>query len=465
VKRQKKDRNLPIGQDKNSDNKWKAKAIERGKEIQTQKKRISELIASRDKWKSKSKSVCSVDIVLSVSSGQKAKGHHYSLVFVLLMLEFQRYGSMSLRSSRHCIGCMLITMGISVRIPSHSSIRNWLCKHGYNRIVEVAKKVGNYVVYVDESISFGSEKILLILGLQEVNIPTQRAINQSDVEVLFVGISQEWKSTTISVELEKIAQQKQIMYVVSDEGTNLKKAYLSAKNIHIEDCTHIFANHLKKLYNKDPDFESFRKLIGKLRQNWNLSKENSQYMPPSMRGKMRFANIFPCVDWADSCLKKWDNFNSKQQESLSFLKEHFLFIEQLVSIGKIFKYVCGELKTIGFGLAQRQKIEVELARFKTGENTLIFIENIKSYLKNLTDKSQLLGQSHLLCSSDIIESYFGKFKAKINPNSRSGLTEFLFTIANFSGNFSLTEVKTALENIKIKDLKHPDFKTKMRGAF
>ena len=85
-------------------------------------------------------------------------------------------------------------------------------------------------------------------------------------------------------------------------------------------------------------------------------------MPLSMRGRMRFANIFPCVDWAYSCLKKWDAFNSQQQESLSFLKEHFIFIEQLVSIGKIFKYVYGELKTIGFGLAQKQKIAVELAK-------------------------------------------------------------------------------------------------------
>jgi hypothetical protein len=100
--------------------------------------------------------------------------------------------------------------------------------------------------------------------------------------------------------------------VVSDEGLNLRKSYNFCNYVHIEDCTHIFANYLKKIYGEDSTFESFRKLIGKLRQAWNLSKINSQYMPPSMRGKIRFANIFPCIDWAKSCLNKWEIFDRKR---------------------------------------------------------------------------------------------------------------------------------------------------------
>jgi len=51
-------------------------------------------------------------------------------------------------------------MGLNGRVPSHSSIGNWSCKHGYNRIIEARKQEGACVVYVDESIVFGSEKIL-----------------------------------------------------------------------------------------------------------------------------------------------------------------------------------------------------------------------------------------------------------------------------------------------------------------
>lgn len=75
-----------------------------------------------------------------------------------------------------------------------------------------------------------------------------------------------------------------------------------------------------------------------------------------------------------------------------------------------------------------------------------------SYLENLSQKSQTLKQEHLLCSSDIIESFFGKFKAKINPNNRGGLTEFIFTIANFAQPLDIQQLKLALQTVKLKDL-------------
>lgn len=89
---------------------------------------------------------------------------------------------------------------------------------------------------------------------------------------------------------------------------------------------------------------------------------------------------------------------------------------------------------------------------KAGEKLTIFIENGKGYLDNLTVKGDLLKQKDFLCSSDIMESDFGKFKAKVNPNNRSGLTEFIFTIATFGQPFSLKETKKALESIECKHL-------------
>ena len=450
----------PKGQFKNTDNNWKDKAKERAKEIRRLNKRLQEVSHSRDSWKNKYQNSTICLPVKSPLGGEKAKFHQYSLVLVGLLLDFQRYGTLSLRGSRHCLGCLLLSMGLNGRVPSHSSIRNWSCKHGYNRLMATQKQGGECVVFVDESIVFGSEKILLILGISKDKIPLNRALVHTDVDVLYVGYSNEWKSESIEVELGKIAKYKDISYVVSDEGLNLRKAYNSCKYVHIEDCTHIFANYLKRLYGEDSTFELFKKLIGKLRQAWNLSKLNSQHMPPSMRGKMRFANIFPCIDWAKSCLDKWDIFDKKVQENLAFLKEQRAFIDQLIDIGKIFKWVCKKLKTDGFGDKQKEEILEKLLEFKTGENTIIFIQNIKDYLENLSQKSKELSQEHLLCSSDIIESFFGKFKQKINPNSRSGLTEFVFTMANFSGNFTQSEIKEALENVKIKDLKQVKQKAK-----
>lgn len=452
MKQSKTQGNLSIGQDKDSGNIWKNKAIFRGEENCALRKRIKELISSRDSWKSKYQELQKEEDKTAILGSEKAARHQYSLVVISLLLALQNYGSMSLRSCRHCIGCLAVSLGLSIRIPSHSSIRNWLIKSGYHRIMEGEKKGGDYIVYVDESIVFGSEKMLLILGVSSANFGTDRALIHSDMEVLYAGASKEWKGDDIAVELAKIATVKTIQYVVSDEGTNLRKAYTSLNYTHIEDCTHILANYLKRIYKDDAVFEEFRKLIGKLRKNWNLSKEKSQYMPPTMRGKMRFANIFPCVQWAKKCLDNWVNLKEDVQNSLVFLKENTAFIDTLLLLETAFKSTCATLKNEGFGSRQKADIVAKLATLSGSENVAIFTKNCIQYLENLTQKREALGLQNICCSSDIIESFFGKFKTKINPNNRTGLTEFIFTIANFAQPFSIKEIKNALQNIKLKDI-------------
>lgn len=353
-------------------------------------------------------------------SSKKAGRHHYSLQLVAFVVGLYKYGSMSLWSCRHTLICLHLYFGFTSQLPSHSSIRNWLCKCGAYRLEDIEKKNSAYVVYVDESISFGSEKILLFLGVSVDAIPQDRSLSHSDMEVLAVEIGTEWRGKQIAKELDKIASTTNIKYVVSDEGRNLRKAYKTLNYTHIEDCTHILANHLKRLYNEDTDFKYFSKLIGQLRQKWNLSKENSQYMPPSMRGEMRFANIFPCINWAKKMLQKWKELPSSVQTQVLFLKEKETFIEGLIQVEKIFKMVCQELKNTGFGVIQKKRILAKLLLIKSqiGDKLTpkanVFMERIKLYLDNLEAKSKTLKEEFILCSSDIIESYFGKFKTKIN---------------------------------------------------
>jgi hypothetical protein len=469
VKQKKATRNKSKGQSKDTTKNWKNKAILRRKEIERLNKRNKELIISRNGWKEKYKNQQKDFGVSSVSTsnlekrkGGKAYGHQYNLRLIILVVELYKYGGMSLRSCRHSLSCIFVCLGLDSRIPSHNSIRNWICKCGIHRVNNCTSSREDHMIIVDESITFGSEKMLLILGIPPSKMSKEKSLSHSDMSVLYVGASKEWKGEDIKAEIEKIRKHKKIRYVVSDEGSNLRKAYKLLNLSHIEDCTHIMANYLKRIYGNDADFETFRKLIGKLRRDWNLSKTKSKYMPPTMRGKMRFANIFPCISWAKKTLDGWDDLSEEVQGSLSFLKEKTDFISSLIEVEIIFKLVCKKLKNKGFGKIQKQEILKELSGMEVREKSSVFIKNCKSYLDNLTIKSELLKEDHLLCSSDIIESYFGKFKFKVNPNSRSGLTEFIFTVATFGQSFSEQEAKQAMESIKCKDLKL--YRNKTRAA-
>jgi hypothetical protein len=452
MKTTKKTRNASQGQRKSKSANWKNKAILRRKENEKLRKRITELEASRKGWKKKWEELHRSSCGLQPQAGEKARGHQYSLAVVALMLELYKYGGMSLRGCRHSVSCMLLSLGLLGRTPSHASIRNWICKCGNYRVKSTLEVGGAYVVIVDESITFGSEKILLVLGVSEDRARQGGALKHEDVEVLFVGSSQEWKAEQIALELQKVMANKDIKYVTSDLGTNLRKTYKSLNITHISDCTHVLANHLKRIYEKSEVFEDFRKLVGKLRREWNLSKTKNQYMPPNMRAKMRFANIFPCVDWAQRMLANWEDLGQEVQEKVQFLKDNATFFQTLSQAEVIFKTVCAKLKNEGFGIVQKQELLAQLDLLNPQGEAAIFQKNCKEYLDELALKRETLGLERLICSSDIIESYFGKFKIKINKNTRSGLTEFIFTLATFGKSFSIQETKLALESIKCKQL-------------
>ncbi len=74
---------------------------------------------------------------------------------------------------------------------------------------------GSHVVYVDESIVFGSEKNLLILGFPTHKTPLDRSVSDSDVEVLYVGISDSWRGESVAVELGKINKNTPIINIFS----------------------------------------------------------------------------------------------------------------------------------------------------------------------------------------------------------------------------------------------------------
>ena len=440
------------GQNKVTVNKWKNKAIARGLENKRLRHQIKELHQSRADWKAKYMAV-KQQKNQGVFSDEKAFGHQYSLSMVLFLVMLQRYGNMSLRACRECLVCLSF-VGFSCRIPSHNSIRNWACKCGYFRTHSNPISSSDYVVYVDESIVFGSEKILLILGLPVANLPTDSSVSHADMEVLSVGISHSWTGEDIAAELQKIKDKRGISYIVSDEGCNLRSAYKQGNYTHIEDCTHILSNIMKRFYEKDTRFEAFRSFVGKTRQSFYLSKEKSAFLPPCLRGKLRFVNIFSCVAWAKNQLAAWDKLPLELQENLSFLRENEAFIDELSSQHFIFTEVCRILKNQGFSQRSRTEITALLSGFGKNEKVKEMVVEVIGYLDKLNKKCDALSLSHCLCSSDIIESFFGKFKHKINPNNKNKLSEFVVTIANFGKEFEAEEVKKALENVKIKDLKN-----------
>ena len=103
---------------------------------------------------------------------------------------------------------------------------------------------------------------------------------------------------------------------------------------------------------------------------------------------------------------------------------------------------------------------------KISEKSIQIIQNIKiknkriEYLENQMKKyfettlNEKVNYDKISCSSDIIESSFGKYKNYIGDNPMTGITNLALCLSSFTANFENHEIKNAMEEVKISDLKN-----------
>ncbi len=61
-------------------------------------------------------------------------------------------------------------------------------------------------------------------------------------------------------------------------------------------------------------------------------------------------------------------------------------------------------------------------------------------------------RNKILCTSDILESSFGKYKNYISDNPMAGITNLALCISAFTSSLSEDELKESLENTTMKDI-------------
>ncbi|WP_445736301.1 hypothetical protein [Mariniflexile sp.] len=109
-----------------------------------------------------------------------------------------------------------------------------------------------------------------------------------------------------------------------------------------------------------------------------------------------------------------------------------------------------KLKTNHFNQAQISECLLDLEKLKSPKG-LIIAERMRNYFEITTAKFNTNQQ--VVCSSDIIESCFGKYKEVVKLNKTIGVSDICLSISCLTNNGEIKELKTALENIKNKDVK------------
>lgn len=353
---------------------------------------------------------------------------------------------------------MKLFADLNISPPSHSTIILWSKKFGLYHIERKIPKSNDWVIILDESIEFGNEKMLVILGIKEHDIDYNKALQYQDLECLALKISNSWKGDEIKKILDEVRSKVgEIKYAIADMGNAIKKALAISEISHVEDLTHKLSWIIKNIFEKNEEFMAYTKKLAHLRKTMALSKM-SHILPPTQRVHSRFMNLKPIVDWGLSIIEIYKDrtlLPIASAEKLRGVVEHkellielSQIVEQAISIQKIFKNKSVSEKTI-------RECKRHLDKLPNRPNINTFKSEVLMYLKRMRTIKNEQNLKNILCSSDIIESSFGKYKSYINNNKSIGITALSLTIPAFLNDYSnKNTVLSAMENITTNDIKH-----------
>ncbi|MEO7176201.1 MAG: hypothetical protein ABIV51_09900 [Saprospiraceae bacterium] len=319
--------------------------------------------------------------------------------------------------------------GLLGKIPSHNTIEDWVKKCG----LEVYEKAGEalrntkYAQIVDESMMIGSEKLLLTLG-----VPAEhqgRPLNYYDINILNIAVSESWNGEKIGAQLkaatEKVGHEP--LYIISDNASVMNKGIRCSGIPHRRDISHSLGMLLERIYKNEADFKEYLKLMTEPKFKYNM-KKIAYLLPPTQRTVARFINLSEWVKWSTKMLNIYNRLSKDEQKVFSFVPLNASLIDELSEALTCVNSIESICKTKGFSkeTVKECKLTVKKHLFcgnsrmiQLGESIFAFLtEEAKAIKANIVQNN----------SSDIIESVFGKYKARKSFNKLNGVTPFILFI-------------------------------------
>jgi hypothetical protein len=328
----------------------------------------------------------------------------------------------------------------------------WVKKLGYTRLTCVKTKANDWVIILDESIGIGQEKVLVILGIREIDIDFTRPLRIQDMEPLLVKSREKWQAADIANELNIIKQEiGTILYAVADAGNSIRKSLEITNIIWIYDITHAIAITLSRIYKEDKQFKEFARLSAQMRLKLYNSKQ-AHLIPPNQRSKSRFLNIDILSNWAVQALKAYHNPETCQadKQNLQWVKDMEEYVNVLEKIMSATQEISIILKNNGLSKKTILRCKASLKGCNKGK----LGQFKKMILLQLTENGNFLTKrnENKLCCSDVIETIFGKYKCELSKNQMSGITDLVLIIPALTAKLDVLSTTQAIDNCTVKDI-------------
>jgi hypothetical protein len=387
----------------------------------------------------------------SISYDRPPKNHSFSLAIIHMSICLVTCAGVSFRAVSKVFIHLNLYLRLNLDIPTHTTVLNWTKKQGISQFrSRDYYRDQKWVLIADESIQFGNKKLLLILAVPEQRCNQSKPISYKDLTPLVLKVSASWKSNDISTEIKEHIDLNQVAYCISDTGSNLSCAFKLLKCKHIVDINHKFSSIIQSVYGKQRLLDQYTKSLALLRSQKSMSKI-ARIVPPNQRIMSRFMNLTPLFEWGLKMFHLLDNneLNDEEKVALSFLEPFREFVgdtyQILISLQNIQKI----LKNNGFNKMTVKEALKQFSNLKS-DNSLKIKKRIEEYFDDLTLNAE--GKT-ICCSSDIIESCFGKYKEIVKGNKTVGISDLCLCIAAMMGINIPNKTNQAMETVSIKQVR------------
>lgn len=373
---------------------------------------------------------------------------------IQLCIALKLQSSASFRAVSKIIVILGIYLELGVKSPSHATILLWVKKYGHHELTRPKEIADDWVVILDESVQFGQSKLLLIYGIRQSKIDFTQPLKYQNLTPLVLMCRSSWKGESIKEQLIDIQEQiGGIKYAVADHGNNIKKAIKLMGFPHVYDLTHRISLCLEHIYKEDNSFKEFTKRMARLRGAQALSKM-AHVLPPAQRSKARFMNLRPISDWGIAVLNLLDrpgNQFKDEKENLVWVESYRSLITELAQLNKMINTIQLKLKNNGLSKGTVEVCQNILEEGRT-KRLQRFKQSMNLYFQQTMDSLEGIDQA--LCSSDILESSFGKYKNYLQANPMVGITNLCLSIPAFTGNLGREGLLEAFESTKVENIEN-----------
>ena len=314
-------------------------------------------------------------------------------------------------------------------VPAYTTIGNWAKELGLNVYKEACSlfKDRRYALIVDESMMIGSEKLLLTLAVDADH--KGHAITEKDIVVVDISIAKSWNGESIKNVLEKVAKKvgHAPEYVISDNGSTVRKAVRESGFKHHLDISHSLGMFLERVYKKDADFQKLSDEVQMARLKYNM-QDTAFVQPPSQRSVARFMNMSKWIVWASRIQYVYHTLQNDIKEVYKFIPNNAALVDELSEVMDCITKIECDIKTngISYESAARCKRLVINSIMNGNERQ----RKVGTYiLEYLDSEVSFMGENEQHnASSDPVESTFGVTKARLSDDKLVGVTTMILVI-------------------------------------